>query len=629
MAKPLCPKVTVFGDLSGSRAKLVDFDAESMVLHPETYKYKKDMPLLRFARFGSKTTEKGSLRHDQNILEATGLELDYDTEELAYEAAVKLLRTSGIESYVHTSPSWTLDTPRWRVLAPFSTPVSVDIRLHRLGCVGLTEHILGVKFNSDTTKITQSYFFGQIENGGYQACYIPGIPIDQHLDLPFFIQVAKDVDREVMDQEQKIKDLVTGENITESAMSLIGKQVQAGMTREFIITTMTAMIETAEGRSSSTLKQRIKDLPRQVDNIIRLHRRNNPGDTPEHRPEKPAEGLQFQAWSDIVESKVPDQVIEDVLTVNASSMIIADYNVGKSALLLDMCVCVAAGENWAGKRVKQGPCIYMAAEGTGSIRNRILAYRKEYPDLELYVLPQGGWTLADTKGRTYVEGEVLKLARSKGWKYVAVVAIDTMAEAAPGIDENSPVMGDIISWSKQLGNKVHGNVVTNHHKAKHSDGSRGHTSAPAASDTLIQLTEKDGVVTAKVTKQRDLGSRGQGVQFKIIGHDTGQVSNFGTPVLVARVEYLTGFGHVNEEAEAPMLPSGKLERDIMRHLEDGPFTGTWVALCEAAWKGEEPVPSLSTTKRVKENLIATEQLSVKGTNRQAIFTRIDVDLNIL
>src|SRR2546421_1298267 len=39
---------------------------------------KGDLPWLKMAKFGNKRSDKNSYRHDANVLEITGIELDYD-----------------------------------------------------------------------------------------------------------------------------------------------------------------------------------------------------------------------------------------------------------------------------------------------------------------------------------------------------------------------------------------------------------------------------------------------------------------------------------------------------------------------------------------------------------------------
>jgi hypothetical protein len=69
---------------------------------------KDKLPWLKLARFGSKRTDKGSLRHDHNVLQITGVELDYDDEKIAFDDAVNAISAMGINALIYTSPSHSL-----------------------------------------------------------------------------------------------------------------------------------------------------------------------------------------------------------------------------------------------------------------------------------------------------------------------------------------------------------------------------------------------------------------------------------------------------------------------------------------------------------------------------------------
>ena len=81
---------------------------------------KNGLPWLKLAEFGDEKTPKGSLRHDTNVVQITGVEGDYDLEQMPVPEAVKKLEQARIAAMVYTSPSHTEDTPRWRVLCPTS-----------------------------------------------------------------------------------------------------------------------------------------------------------------------------------------------------------------------------------------------------------------------------------------------------------------------------------------------------------------------------------------------------------------------------------------------------------------------------------------------------------------------------
>src|SRR4051812_16476365 len=80
------------------------------------------LPWVKLARFGSTTTDRGSLRHNANVIEFTGIEADYDGERVGFDAICQVLLRVGVAAIVYTSPSHTEDAPRWRVPAPFSQP---------------------------------------------------------------------------------------------------------------------------------------------------------------------------------------------------------------------------------------------------------------------------------------------------------------------------------------------------------------------------------------------------------------------------------------------------------------------------------------------------------------------------
>src|SRR6516164_7758552 len=56
------------------------------------------LPWLKLARFGNKRSEKGSLRHDANVLEITGCEVDYDGEKISFDDAYNALKALGINA---------------------------------------------------------------------------------------------------------------------------------------------------------------------------------------------------------------------------------------------------------------------------------------------------------------------------------------------------------------------------------------------------------------------------------------------------------------------------------------------------------------------------------------------------
>ena len=114
--------VTFFADQYAKKKvvkQLTLGDILEMVLHVRA-PTKKKLPWLKLATFGDKTTGKGSLRHDDNVLAVCGVELDYDLLLISMDEAVAKLRELGIRSLVYTSPSNTKLQSKFRILAPFA-----------------------------------------------------------------------------------------------------------------------------------------------------------------------------------------------------------------------------------------------------------------------------------------------------------------------------------------------------------------------------------------------------------------------------------------------------------------------------------------------------------------------------
>ena len=134
------------------------------------------LPWLKLATFGNQRSDRGSLRHDANVLTITGIEGDYDGEILPPAAAIEILEKAGVKALVYTSPSHTEDAPRWRVLCPTSAPLAPSRRAHLVGRLnGLLRGVLA----SESFTLSQSYYFGRVgSNPSHMAELVDGQPID-------------------------------------------------------------------------------------------------------------------------------------------------------------------------------------------------------------------------------------------------------------------------------------------------------------------------------------------------------------------------------------------------------------------------------------------------------------------
>src|SRR5262249_28589044 len=74
--------------------------------------------------------------------------------------------------------------------------------------------------------------------------------------------------------------------------------------------------------------------------------------------------------SEFLNEKPPAFLIEGIITQNGLSMLWGRSGSFKSFVALDMALCLASGMAWHGRPVKQGPVVYLAAEGARGLAQR-------------------------------------------------------------------------------------------------------------------------------------------------------------------------------------------------------------------------------------------------------------------
>lgn len=137
---------------------------------------KSGLPLLKLAQFGGIKTPKGSLRHDGNVLAIEGVEGDHDAGTMPVADAAEMLRAEGVAALIYTTPSHTLERPRWRVLCPTSAPMAPTDRERLCACLN---GILGGVLAGESFTLSQSYYFGSVrQQPTCQVELIEGTPLD-------------------------------------------------------------------------------------------------------------------------------------------------------------------------------------------------------------------------------------------------------------------------------------------------------------------------------------------------------------------------------------------------------------------------------------------------------------------
>lgn len=170
--------VTIFKNV-GAKSKAeqtLSFRALEQLVSSTGAAEKSALPLLKLARFGDLKTEKGSLRHDDNIECVTGIEADYDGERVSISEIATALSKAGVAALLYGSPRHSKAKPRFRILCLTSVslpPEERDRLVDRLnGAVG------GILAGESWTR-SQAFYFGVVGgNPDHETRLIEGQPID-------------------------------------------------------------------------------------------------------------------------------------------------------------------------------------------------------------------------------------------------------------------------------------------------------------------------------------------------------------------------------------------------------------------------------------------------------------------
>lgn len=232
--------------------------------------------------------------------------------------------------------------------------------------------------------------------------------------------------------------------------------------------------------------------------------------------ERPKAGLIQMA--EFAQLKPISWLVKGVLPQAEIAIVYGASGSGKSFFVLDLVAAVARGVEWRGRKTKQSPVVYVAAEGAGGFRARVNAYGSHHnvnlSSIPLYVLPSPV-DLADG---------YLELADQVKSVEAGIVVIDTLAATTPGMDENTGKdMGRVMDACRQIHAATGALVILIHHSGKDTaQGARGWSGMRAACDAEFQVSQEGDERAVRVTKQKD-GEEGLEFGFKLrvieIGED--------------------------------------------------------------------------------------------------------------
>jgi len=203
----------------------------------------------------------------------------------------------------------------------------------------------------------------------------------------------------------------------------------------------------------------------------------------------------------------PTWVIKGVLPQAELVVMYGASGSGKSFMALDMAAAIARGVPWRGCKVRQGRVAYIAAEGAGGFRKRLVAYA-QHNQVDLAGLPIGVIHAAPNMMEKTDAVDVAKAV--KAWGGADLIIVDTFAQVMPGANENAGEdVGKALTHCKRIHEVTGAMIILIHHAGKDSSkGARGWSGLRAAADAELEVVREPTGRSLKLTKSKD-GEDGQ------------------------------------------------------------------------------------------------------------------------
>jgi predicted P-loop ATPase len=242
---------------------------------------KAKLPWLKLARFGDKKTEKGSLRHDANVIDITGIELDYDLKQVSLAAAIDVVKRNRLRCLLYTSPSYTEAEPKWRIICPTSKPLPPAKRERLARGV---DAMFGNIFATESFTLSQSYYYGSVSadkkpNPAHQCEVFDGAFVDE-MELPAVEAPrapttngdgrAESEAREKAEFGDLYDDVLSGRVLHPSLLRLAAKFVEGGLSVKVTKDALYGLMDQSAARQDDAerWKHRRGQIPELVESAI-------------------------------------------------------------------------------------------------------------------------------------------------------------------------------------------------------------------------------------------------------------------------------------------------------------------------------------------------------------------------
>ena len=175
---------------------------------------------------------------------------------------------------------------------------------------------------------------------------------------------------------------------------------------------------------------------------------------------------------------------------------------GKSFWTFDLCMHIALGWKYRGRRVQQGAIVYLALEGAEGFKARIEAFRlrrlaEQAQGVQFFLVVAPVALVADYR-------VLIAAIRVQSGQFPAAVVIDTLNRSLAGSELDDKDMAAYIKAADALRAAFDCAVIIVHHCGVNGTRPRGHTSLTGAADAQLAVKrDADDNVLVSIEYMKD------------------------------------------------------------------------------------------------------------------------------
>lgn len=299
-------------------------------------------------------------------------------------------------------------------------------------------------------------------------------------------------------------------------------------------------------------------------------------------------------------------IIPDVLPVGVG-FIYGPSTAGKTGLVVRTTVSLAAGLQWADRKLERGGVLYVAGEARRSVVQRISA-TIEYlglpiDDLAISVCPCPPKGIIEHETKIHVQSIARQLSKETGLP-ISLIVFDTLSTCfGDAKEDDSAAASKAVGHMAALHEEFDCAVLGIHHPGKNGRGMRGSGVFFNNVDFVARVDRKDQTSVLTVEKMKD-GAAGARFAFTIASHELA-VAGGSIPVQVVK--------NINpwSDAKKATKEEGKAKRDmtdkavalaLLRDLaKNGPVSRIeWQVACYEHWSNK---PTDASRKQAFNNSV--------------------------